>query len=459
MDMVVRGGVVVTAAGATRADIGVQGGTIAAIGLDLPEAGEEIDASGALVFPGGVDVHTHLNTVGGRADRPRADDFVHGTRAAAAGGVTTVCDFAPQQGGGSLRTAIDLARAEAGPKAIVDYSFHVIVSDPSSKAIEELPALVADGFPSYKFFMMAPPFVERTSEYLRLLAAVASAGGMVMFHCEDAAIRDFCIDTLLEAGHRSLAHYPASRPRAVEVAATGRAMHMAATTGVPMYIVHLSCKSALDETRAARAHGLPVYVETRPIYLYLTEDRFNQPDREAAKFVGIPPLRDQNDVDVLWDALRQGDIHTVATDHFSFLMANKYRDDDTFATVPPGMSNLETLLPMLYSEGVGKGRITVERFVELIATNPAKLFGLYPRKGTIAVGADADLCIFDPDKRVAISASSMHSASDFEVYEGFEIRGWPVVTLSRGEVIFRNGEVTASPGRGQLVPRGRFRGL
>lgn len=459
MDLVIRGGTVVTAGGATRADVGVQGGKIVALGLDLPEGREQIEASGAYVFPGGVDVHTHLNTAGSTWARQRADDLLHGTRAAAAGGVTTVCDFAYQQEGGSLRAALDLACDEAAAKACIDYSFHVVVADPSPEAIAEIPALIAAGFPTFKFFMPRPPFQSRGGEYLGFLRGVATAGGLALFHCEDAAIIDHCTAALLDAGKTELAYYPASRPREVEVAATARAMRMAAVTGVPMYVVHLSCEAALNETRAARAQGLPVYVETRPIYLYLTEERFAQADREAAKYVGIPPLRDAHDLGVLWDALREGDIHTVQTDHVGYAMPEKYREGDTFATVPPGMSNLETLLPMLYSEGVGKGRITLERFVELIATNPAKLFGLHPRKGTIAVGSDADLCILDPGKHVTITASAMHSASDYDVYEGFAVQGWPVVTISRGEVIFRDGDLRSAPGRGQLVFREQFRGL
>jgi dihydropyrimidinase len=459
MDLVIRGGTVVTAGGVSRADIGVQDGTIVALGLDLADADTTIDASGAYVFPGGIDVHTHVNTAGGGWGRARADDFLHGTQAAAAGGVTTLCDFAGQQEGGSLQAALDLACAEGAAHGYIDYSFHVIVADPSPAAIAEVPKLVAAGFPTYKFFMPRPAFQARGADYLRILGQIAAAGGMAMFHCEDGAIVDYCTAALLEAGKTALAHYPASRPREVEVSATARAMHLAAVTGVPAYIVHLSCEGALDATRAARARGLPVYVETRPIYLYLTEERFAQADREAAKYVGIPPLRDRHDQAVLWDALRAGDIQTVATDHVGYAMVEKYHAGDTFAMVPPGMSNLETLLPMLYSEGVGKGRITIERFVELIATNPAKLFGLYPRKGTIAIGADADLCILDPARRVTIDARRMHSATDYDVYEGFEVQGWPVFTLSRGEVIFREGELTGRPGRGKLIFRERFRGL
>ncbi|MFN8559598.1 MAG: amidohydrolase family protein [Dehalococcoidia bacterium] len=399
------------------------------------------------------------NTAGSPMLRPRADDFLHGSRAAAAGGVTTVCDFAYQTEGGSLRAALDLATGHATERSCIDFSFHAVIADPSAAAIDEVAGLVDAGFPTFKFFMPRPAFQSRGGDYLRFFRRVAESGGLAFMHCEDASIIDYCVHSLLDAGKTELKHYPASRPREVEISATARAMQMAAATGVPMYIVHLSCEGALNETRAARARGLPIYVETRPIYLYLTEERFAQGDREAAKYVGIPPLRNQHDMDVLWDALRLGDIQTVCTDHVGYGMEGKYREDDTFNTVPAGMSNLETLLPMLYSEGVGKGRITVERFVELISTNPAKLTGLYPRKGAIAPGSDADLCILDPAKQVTIRAEQMHSACDYDVYEGFQITGWPVMTISRGEVIFRDGEVIGAAGRGRVIPRARFRGL
>lgn len=458
MDLVIRGGTVATAAAVGRADVGVEGGRIVQVGLNLPPGQDEIDATGLYVLPGGVDVHTHLNGFE-HAERRPADDFLAGTRGAAAGGVTTLCDFAYQRSGGTLRAALDEALTSARGQAIIDYSFHTVVVDPTPDAIAEVAGLVADGFPSFKFFTDRSRFVHRGGDYLRLLRAVAGAGGLAMFHCEDGDLLDYCTRRLLDAGETGLAHYPASRPREVEVAATARVMQIVALTGVSAYIVHCSCAAALAETRAARARGLPVSVETRPIYLYLTEERYDQADREAAKYVGVPPLRDRDDQAALWRALRSGDIQTVATDHVGYATAAKYHEGDTFADVPPGMSNLETLLPMLYSEGVRTGRISLERFVELISTNPAKLFGLYPRKGTIAPGADADLCIFDPEKRVVIDAAAMHGGSDYDVYQGFEVTGWPAITISRGEVIFRDGEVVGAPGRGRTIPRSPFRRL
>jgi dihydropyrimidinase len=458
MDLVIRGGTVVTAAGVGQAEIGVEGGRIVALGTGLPTGTEEIDAGGAYIFPGGVDVHTHLNPVSTMV-RPRADDFYHGMRAAAAGGVTTICDFAYQFEGDSLQLAVDRARDAAAANAVIDYSFHITIQDPTPAAIAEIPAMVDAGFPTFKFFMPRAPFLQRAGEAVTFIRHVGQAGGLAFIHCEDPAIIEDRRAALLADGRTAVRDYPDSRPREVEVSATARAMQICSATGCPVYIVHLSCEPALQETRRARAQGLPVYVETRPIYLYLTEDLFKQGDQEAAKYVGIPPLRDRHDIDVLWEALRSGDIHTVCTDHVGYALAEKYHEGDTWADVPAGMSNLETNLPMLYSEGVGKGRITLERFVELIATNPAKLTGFYPRKGTIAVGADADLCILDPAKKMTVSPAVTHYATDYDIYDGFEVTGWPVYTISRGEVILRDGEPTTAAGRGRLIERGRFRGL
>jgi dihydropyrimidinase len=249
-------------------------------------------------------------------------------------------------------------------------------------------------------------------------------------------------------------NYPASRPRAAEVSATQHALHLAGTANVPAYLVHVSCEAAIDAARAARRAGQRAYVETRPIYLYLTEEAYAQAD--GALYVGQPPLRDDADVAALWRALATGDIHVVATDHVGWSRAAKQDPQHTFATVPAGMSNLETLLPMLFSRGVVQGRISLERFVGLISTNPARLMGLYPRKGTIEPGADADLVVWDPERTRTIRAGEMHSAQDFEVYEGFSVTGWPLLTLSRGEVVFEAGKPSEAAGRGRLAARSAF---
>jgi dihydropyrimidinase len=273
-----------------------------------------------------------------------------------------------------------------------------------------------------------------------------------MFHCEDQAIVDHCRRLLLEAGCVAPRFYPQSKPVEAEVSATAQAIGMATVARVPCYIVHLSAAAVLDEAMLARARGASVFVETRPLYLYLTAASFEAEDAEAARYIGTPPLRQEEDRRRLWQALAAGDIDVVASDHVGFTAAQKYTPGDTFDTVPKGVANLETLLPMLYSEGVNRGRIPIERFVQVIATNPARLFGLYPQKGTIAIGSDADLCILDPNERRLLSGASLHSAADLELFEGIEVTGWPAYTISRGELVYERGAIVGQPGRGLFVP-------
>jgi dihydropyrimidinase len=294
------------------------------------------------------------------------------------------------------------------------------------------------------------------NEYLRALRIAGRAGALTAVHAEDESIISLLTDELLAAGKRGVEWFPASRPPLAEEIAVRRAVAFAEVTEAPIYLVHLSSRGALEGLREARRRGLPVYGETRPIYLYLTRAVYELPDNEGAKFVGQPPLRERADVDAIWDALRTGDLSTVCTDHIPYTTATKKDPAHTFATIPPGMSNLETLLPMVHSEGVRKGRISLERMVEVLATNPARIAGLAPRKGSIAPGADADIVLFDPAKTRVIRAAEMHSASDYDVFEGWQVTGWPVLTLSRGEIIYENGTVIGQPGRGQFIPRARF---
>ncbi|MHB8577899.1 MAG: dihydropyrimidinase [Dehalococcoidia bacterium] len=456
MDLVIRNGTVVTAAGSARAHVGVEGGRVTQVGGRIERAPREIDATGMLVLPGGVDPHVHLTSVGTSGPHQRADDLYTGTRAAAAGGVTTIIDFAYQDRGSDLRSAVDRVLKAGAEQCVIDYGFHPVVYDPSDAAQADIPQLVAEGFPSLKIFTVTASFDRRVPEYLRVLEAIGGSGGLAMLHCEDRAMIDFCTHNLLEQGKTGVEHYPESRPREAEVSGTERALHLADLAGAPAYVVHVSCNAAVDVTRRARRTGQRVYVETRPIYLYLTDDRYSLPGTQGNLFVGQPPLRDQTDVDALWHALASGDVQVVATDHVGWMAETKLDPRHTFATVQAGMSNLETLLPMLFSEGVRTGRISIERFVQLISANPARIMGLYPRKGTIAPGSDADLVIWDPERPRTIHAPEMHSASDFDVFEGFSVTGWPVMTLSRGEVVFENGRPSEAAGRGRLAARERF---
>jgi dihydropyrimidinase len=444
IDLAIRGGRVVTRSGTTRADVGVQDGRIAAIG-EVGRAERELDATGKLVLPGCVDLHTHLAST--PAFTP-LDDFEHGTRAAIAGGVTTVCSMVYQDG--TLRAGIERGLRDA-QRSLVDFAFHVVVTDPNDAAIAELPSLAREGHTGLKVFMVAPRFDERITDYVRLLRAAAGADMLVAVHAEDHGVVARSTATLHAAGHDSVRYFPESRPPEAEDVALRSAAQLAAKTGAAMYFVHLSSRLALAALGEAKARGLRVYGETRPLYLYLTRERFERPD--AALWVGQPPLREQDDVDAMWQALRDGLIDTVGTDHYPHTRAAKLAPGLAFDRVPPGVANVETLRPMLYSEGVRRGRLTVERMVDMLATAPARIAGLRG-KGEIAIGNDADIVIFDPEHTRTIRASEMHSACDYDPYEGWEVTGWPALTLLRGETAYANGEILAKPGAGRLIRRG-----
>lgn len=455
MDLVIRNGTVVTAGGRARAHVGIENGRVVQVGGTMPKAPHEIDATDMYVLPGGVDPHVHLNPIG-VAGRQRADDLYTGTRAAAAGGVTTFIDFAYQQRDRDLRSAVEPVIELANEQCVIDFSLHPVVYDPNEAAQADVPGLIAEGFPSFKFFTSVSNFDRRVADYLKVMDAVGHAGGVAMIHCEDRAVIDFCTRRLLAEGHTGVEYFPESRPRESEVSATERALHLAATADVPAYIVHVSCDAAVDVARRARHRGQRVYVETRPIYLYLTEDVYHAPNGEGALYVGQPPLRDNDDVEALWAALRAGDVQVVATDHVGWSRETKMLPEHTFATIPAGMANLETLMPMLFSEGVRGDRISLETFVAVTSTNPARIMGLFPAKGTIAPGSDADLVVWDPERTRTIRATEMHSAADYDVFEGFSVSGWPVVTLSRGEVVYEGTKASTDAGRGRIAARSTF---
>jgi dihydropyrimidinase len=449
-DMAIRKGTIVTASDTYRADIGIQAGRIAQIGGPIARAREEVDATGKLVVPGGIDAHVHMAPLFGAF---KADDFEWGTRGAAAGGVTTVIDFAWQGAGDSLQKAVDAAVALARDQVLVDYSVHIAVSDPRPELAGEIPRVVDQGFTSFKLFMQRGNFYERMKDYIRLVAAAGDHGLLTAIHCEVEPAIAYLTERLLAEAKRSPAYHPRSRPPHVEAAATAGAISISAITGAPIYIVHLSCAQALGFTTAARAEGLPVYVETRPVYLYLTEERYELPGQEGGKYIVYPPIRGQADQSSLWRGLQADLIQTVASDHSPIPTSVKTDPKRSFAEIPGGAPALETLVPLLYSQGVVTGRITANQWVSLISTAPAKLFGLYPRKGTIAVGADADVVIFDPEHRRTITAPHLQSRAGHDPFEGFEARGWPALTLARGEVVYRDGTCHGKPGRGQLVRR------
>ena len=400
-------------------------------------------------MPGCVDLHTHL------ASTPTwqpLDDFEHGTRAAVAGGVTTVVSMVYQENG-SLRAGIERGLRDAA-RSVADFAFHVVVTDPTPAARAEIPGLVRGGHAGLKVFMVSPGFAARTAEYLAVYRAAAEAGALVAVHAEDHALIAKRTAELHAAGRVGVEWFPQSRPPEAEEIAVRAAVVHARETGTAIYLVHLSSRGALAALREARAASQRVHGETRPLYLYLTRERFGRPD--AALWVGQPPLREAEDVAAVWTALTDGTLDTVGTDHIPRRRAEKLAPGVTFDRIPPGVSNLETLLPMLYSEGVAKGRLTLSRLVEVLAAAPARIAGMYPRKGALAVGSDADVVVFDPGARRVVRAADLHSACDYDPYEGWDVTGWPEIVLSRGDVVFDRGTVVGRPGRGRLVPRAPY---
>jgi dihydropyrimidinase len=365
-----------------------------------------------------------------------------------AGGVTTVVSMVYQEDG-SLRRGIERGLRDA-ERSLADYAFHVVVTDPGEPARAEVADLVRDGHAGLKVFMVTPRFVERREDYALLLRAAADAGALVAMHAEDHAIVAERTAALHAAGHTGVEHFPESRPVEAEVKAVHEAIALAERTGAAIYLVHLSSRAALDALRDGKRRAR-VFGETRPLYLYLTRAQFARSD--AALWVGQPPLRESDDVAAVWSALADGTLDTVGTDHIPHTRAAKLAPGLSFDQIPPGVSNLETLLPMLYSEGVRKGRITLSRLVEVLASVPARVGGMYPRKGALVVGADADVVIFDPEARRIVHAADLHSACDYDPYEGWDVTGWPEVVLSRGDVVFERGEIQAAAGRGRFVRR------
>lgn len=450
-DLVVRGGTVVTAGSRAEADIGVVAERIAQIGGEM-RGRREIDAAGKLVLPGGVDAHVHLSQPEPPGIQPEwCDDFASGTRAAAAGGITTVGNMTFPWPGQGLTEAVARDEAAVAREAIVDVVLHPVLTDPSEQPLAEIAELAAAGLTTLKFFMSFGGFVADAAPYLAAMRLAAEHGLLTLVHCEDAAILAGALGYLIETGQTGVEHYPRARPVTAEVAATARIVAFAEETGAPTYVVHLSSAAALDEVRRGRARGVPLAVETRPLYLHLTDDRFNEPD--AAKYVGQPPLRTVADVDALWSGLANGEIDTLGSDHAPWRYADKVFPGVDVTSVRPGVADLDVMLPLLFSEGVGRGRISLDRFVELTATAPARLLGLSPRKGTIAPGADADLVVWDPTLTKPIRATGFASNGDFSPYEGWEVTGWPVATISRGLVVFNRGRYDGEPGRGRVLRR------
>ena len=441
-----------TAGTSGECDVGVLGGQVVQLG-GSPRGRREIDASGALILPGGVDMHVHLSLPAPPAPGTPTwiDDFSAGSRAAIAGGVTTVGNMTFPWEGQSLSEAVarDLTAAASG--AAVDYVLHPVLTSPTDAAVAELPGLAAEGHTSVKLFMMMREFESQIDEVISAIQLAGRSGMLTLLHCEDGALVRFEGSQLLAQDRASVANWALSRPDFAERAAVERAVAICEATGSPIYIVHLSSAAALESARRGQARGLPVFVETRPLYLYLTSKVLAEPD--AGKYIGSPPLREAADVEVMWRAVADGSVHTLGSDHAPWSLEAKTDSSLNVVTARQGVADLETMLPMLFSEGVRTGRISLSRFVSLTSTTPARLFGLFPRKGTIAVGSDADLVVLDPRRNRVIDGAAMESRAGYSAYDGWEVYGWPRFTISRGEVVLEDGEVVAAPGRGQWLPR------
>ena len=456
IEVVVRGGTIVTADGRRRADIGIADGRIVA--LEAPAAGlraaREIDAAGRLVLPGGVDPHVHLNVakVDGANDPDWVDDYTTGSRAALAGGITTVGNMSYVLPWESIAERVRAEAALVARDAIADVFFHPVILTPSAAILSEVAGAVAGGQSSVKIFMCVPTFDAYAGEFARLMKLAGDAGGIALIHCEDLATIECCTAMLAERHHTGLEHFADSHPVESELLATERAIVLCRATGAPTYIVHLSSARALAACVAARAEGLPVYVETRPLYLHLTDERYRGP--EGPLYVAQPPLRPPADQEALWRGLADGSIDTVASDHAPWTRELKLDPKLNVVHCRSGVAELDTMLPLLYTSAVSTGRLSPERFVALTSTNAAKLFGMYPRKGTIAVGSDADIAVWETRERRTIRDSDLFSLARHSVYAGRELRAWPHATLRRGELVFENGKVLGQPGSGRPIERG-----
>jgi dihydropyrimidinase len=459
-DTIIRGGTVATAADTFACDVGIKDGRIAALGQDLGDAPEVIDATGRLVLPGGIDSHVHFAQPSGPGI-VMADGFESGTRSAAFGGNTTVLPFCVQQKGHTLREALKAYHAEADGQCYVDVSFHLVIADPTEQVLgQELPALVEDGYTSFKVFMTYEGMALSDREMLEVMSVARRTGALVMVHAENFDAIRFLVDKLEREGHVAPYYHAISRPIPVEREATHRAISLAEIIDVPIMIVHVSNGEAMEEIRRAQAKGLKVYGETCPQYLVLTEKDLEGLNMEGAKYVCSPPPRDTESQDACWRGLETGTFSVFSSDHCPF----RYDDPEgklnpkgrtSFRWVPNGIPGVAARLPILFSEGVSKGRIDLNRFVALSATNHAKTYGLYPKKGTIAVGSDADIAIWDPERRLTLTHDLLKDGSDYTPYEGIEIKGWPTLTMVRGRVVMRDGALVGEKGFGDYLSRER----
>jgi len=450
----IKNGTVVTAADLYKGDVLIENEKVSAIGTSLDvSADKTLDASGKYVLPGGIDVHTHLDMPFGGTTS--ADDFESGTIAAAHGGTTCVVDFAIQYKGQTLRQAFEAWMKKAEGKAAIDYGFHMIVTDLNDSVEKEMDSLVREGVTSFKLFMAYPGvFMLDDATIFRALLKTGENGGTICMHAENGGVIDVLVKKALAEGKTAPKYHALTRPARAEAEATHRAIALAEMANVPIYIVHLSAAEALEMVTEARDRGLPAFAETCPQYLFLSYANYEEPGFEGAKYVMSPPLREKGNEERLWRGLAGNDLQAVSTDHCPFCMKEqKELGKNDFSKIPNGAPGIETRMSLVFDGGVKSGKISLNRFVELTSTSPAKIFGLFPRKGTIAPGSDADLVIFDQKKKHTLSAKTHHMKVDYNPYEGREVTGVAETVLSRGRVIIQNGQFLGKPGAGSFLKR------
>ncbi len=453
MSILIKNGTIVTASDRYVGDVFVEGERITTIGtaLTMP-ADRVIDATGKYVLPGGIDVHTHMDMPFGGTTS--ADDFESGTIAAAFGGTTTIVDFAIQYRGERLHHAFETWSAKAQGKAAIDYGFHMIITELSDQVEEEMDAMVRQGVSSFKLFMAYPGvFMLDDASIFRAMLRTGKNGGTICMHAENGGVIDVLVKKALAEGKTAPKYHALTRPARAEGEAAHRAIALAEIADVPVYIVHLSAAEALEQVTEARDRGLPAFAETCPQYLFLSYDNYEEPGFEGSKYVMSPPLRDKSAQDRLWRGLAFNDLQAIATDHCPFCMKEKHLGDGDFSKIPNGAPGVETRMSLVYDGGVRTGRISMNRFVELTSTSPAKIFGMFPKKGTIAPGSDADIVIFDPKKTTTLSAKTHHMKVDYNPYEGRQITGVTETVLSRGKVIVDAGKFTGKAGAGAFLKR------
>jgi len=446
--LLIRQGRIITPGAQWVADIRVAGETIIEIGNDLAHSSSKeriIDAKGLYVLPGGIDPHAHLS-------KPWVDDYTSGSQAAFAGGITTIGSMVRVDEDERLLEALQREKRRVNDEAMADIVLHPILSRPRETTRRELSEIAEAGYRSLKIFMVADSFVDNEAAYRLIIKEAGRLGLLTLLHCEDASVLDEAAEKLRSEKRTSLRYYAESRPVEAEVTATMRAVEICDQSGnAPVYIVHLSAKRALDVCRSARERGLAVYVETRPIYLHFTKERYQ--DADGPLFVGQPPLRDRDDINALWEGIANGSIDTLGSDHAPWTREQKLDPRLDIHRLRPGVANLQTMLPVIYSEGVLRNKLSLDRFVSVTSTNAAKLLGLYPKKGTIAIGSDADLALWDPSESRVVRRENLFSKAGFSLFEGMKIQSWPRVTIRRGQVVYENGRVLSRPGSGRVPPR------